>query len=312
MNRNGLKEYRIGWIGLGRMGYPMAERLARAGVEVGGYNRTRARAAPLAEAGVDLVDRPADLAGYDIVFTMVSTARDLMEVTTGEGGLLARDDAAPAVLVDCSTVSAEDSAALRAAAAARGTRLLVAAVSGNDVVARAGKLGVLASGPRDIYETVRPYLACFGPNVSYVGEDDAARTVKICHNMLLAIVYQSMAEIAVLGETAGVPRHVTLEAINRSVLGSTFTRYKTPAIVNLDFTVTFPLSLLLKDLDLACDLAKRTGAALPMTSVAHGLTQRLIARAGDGVDYTELLRQQAADSGLDLMSENVEVEDGLS
>lgn len=312
MKQNGLKAYRVGWIGLGRMGYPMAERLARAGAEVGGYNRTRARAEPLSEAGVTLYDRPAELAGYDIVFTMVSTARDLMEVTTGEDGLLTRDGAAPAILVDCSTVSAEDSAALREAAAARGTRLLVAAVSGNDVVARAGKLGVLASGPKEVYETVRPCLACFGPSVSYVGEDDAARTVKICHNMLLAIVYQSMAEIAVLGETAGVPRHVTLEAINRSVLGSTFTRYKTPPIVNLDFTVTFPLSLLLKDLDLARELAGRTGAALPMTSVVHELTRHMIAQAGDGVDYTELLRLQAAESGLELVAENVEVEDGLS
>jgi len=200
---------------------------------------------------------------------------------------------------------------LRKAAAARGTELMVAAVNGNDVVARAGRLRVLASGPRDGFETVLPYLACFGEDVSYVGDGDCARIVKICHNMLLAVTFQTLAEISVLAEKAGVPRHTTLDVINCSVLGSTNSRYRTPGMVNLDYSVSFTLELMQKDLGLALETAAEKGATVPMTAAVNELVARLIDRQGGDGDYTTLLGQQAEDCGLTLAPKDISLSDGL-
>ena len=101
-----------------------------------------------------------------------------------------------------------------------------------------------------------PYLSCFGPNVTYVGEGDVSRVVKICHNLYLGIMFEGLAEVTLLAEKHGVPRHVFLDVINNSVLGSTFSRYKTPVIANLDYTVTFTNTLMRKDLDLGLKAAE--------------------------------------------------------
>ena len=132
--------------------------------------------------------------------------------------------------------------------------MLAAPVSGNAKVIKAGKLSFVCSGPKcrlrrgdAVSEADRARAA------SYVGEGELARIVKICHNVFLGVVTQSLAEITVLAQKAGVPRHAFLDFINQSVMGSTFTRYKTPAFVNLDFKVTFTPHLLRKDLDLGLD-----------------------------------------------------------
>ena len=177
-------------------------------------------------------------------------------VLTGDGGLLTDPARAPKILVDLSTISPEASAEIRALAAARGVAMLVLAVSGNDVVARAGRLSMMLSGPRAAFDTVAPFLPVFGPNVTYVGEGEAARIVKICHNLFLGITFEGLAETALLAEAHGVPRHVFLDVINKSVLGSTFSRYKTPVIANLDHSVTFTSALMKKDLDLGLAAAR--------------------------------------------------------
>jgi 3-hydroxyisobutyrate dehydrogenase len=306
-----LAKYTVGWIGLGRMGLAMAERLAKAGVDLAGYNRTRAKAEPLLGLGMRLVDNPVELAERDIVFTMVSTAADLRQVLLGPDGLLCARKA-PKILAELSTVSAEESAELRAIATAKGTRMLAVPVSGNDVVARAGKLSVLVSGPADAYDVVAPYLACFGPIVKYVGDGDSARVVKLCHNMLLGIVFEGLAEVTVLAEKNGVPRHVFMDCINNSVLGSTFTRYKTPVIANLDFNVTFTHTLMRKDLDLGLRAGQKSGTKLPATQVVRDLVQRCVDEGKAEADYTTMLQRLAADAGLELTPDGVKVPDGLS
>ena len=218
----GDRALKLGWIGVGRMGYPMAERLARRGHDVAVYNRTRAKAEPLAALGVRLVDGPVDLADRDIVFTMVSASDDLMHVTLGRDGVLTAAGAAPKILIDCSTVSEEASLEVRQAAAKRGTKMLAAPVSGNGKVVKAGKLSVVVSGPKDAYEAALPYLEAIGQGVSYVGEGERARLVKICHNVFLGIVIQALVEVTILAEKGGVPRHAFLDFINKSVMGSTF------------------------------------------------------------------------------------------
>jgi 3-hydroxyisobutyrate dehydrogenase len=306
-----LKAHKIGWIGAGRMGYPMAERLAKAGCDVTVYNRTRAKAEPLTKSGIRLVDRPADLADRDIVFTMIAASDDLKQVTLGRDGVLTVAGKAPKILIDCSTVSEEASGEVRAAAAKLGTKMLASPVSGNGKVVKAGKLSVVVSGPKDAYETALPYLEKLGQGVSYVGEGELARMVKICHNVFLGIVIQALVEVTVLAQKGGVPRHAFLDFINKSVMGSTFSRYKTPALVNLDFAPTFTPVLLRKDLDLGLAAARKVGTPMAVTALVREILQGLIGQGFVDQDFATLLVQQAKAAGLPLEPENVPVSDGL-
>ena len=306
-----VREKRIGWVGTGRMGYALASRLLEAGCDVAVYNRTRSKAEPLTELGATVVDTPAELAGRDIVITMVAGSDDFKEVVLGETGLLSRPDAQPAIIVDSSTVSPEASAEVREQTEARGVALLAAPVSGNPSVVDAGKLTVVVSGPPDAWETARPYLELFGAGATYVGEGDVARLVKICHNLMLGVVAQSLAEITVLAEKGGVSRAAFLEFLNKSVMGSMFTRYKSPAIVNLDFTPTFTPALLYKDFHLGFEAAEEHGVPMPLAATAQQVVQALMGFGYDDVDFMALLELEARASGLELEAENVPVSDGL-
>jgi 3-hydroxyisobutyrate dehydrogenase len=306
-----LKGKRLGWVGTGRMGYALATRLLEAGCDVAVYNRTRAKAEPLGELGAVVVDSPADLVDRDIVFTMVAGSDDFKAVVLGENGLLSRSDAAPAVIVDSSTVSPDASADVGIEAERRGVALLAAPVSGNPSVVDAGKLTVVVSGPAEAWEVARPYLELFGAGATYVGEGDAARLVKICHNLMLGVVAQSLAEITVLAEKGGVSRAAFLEFLNNSVMGSMFTRYKTPAIVNLDFTPTFTPALLFKDFRLGFEAAEAHGVPMPVAAAAQQAVQALMGFGSDDVDFMALLELEARGSSLELEPENVTVSDGL-
>ena len=298
----------IGWIGTGRMGGALAERLAQAGLDVAVWNRTRAKAELLAPSGAVVVDSPADLADRDVVFTMVSADGDLEEVI---GQLLADPARAPQHVVDCSTVSAECSARVRATLADRGVAFVAAPVSGNGKVVKSGKLTLVCSGPQDAFEAVRPVIEMLGSHVTYVGVGEHARLVKICHNLLLGVVAQNLAEITVLAEKGGVPRAAFLDFINHSVMGSVFSRYKTPALVNLDFTPTFTPVLLRKDFDLGLTAAGELGVPMPVVAAAREPVQALIAQGHEKEDFAILIMLQAELSGLVLVPENVDVSDGL-
>ena len=305
------KQSSVGWIGIGRMGYAMAERLAKAGADVTVWNRTRSKAEPLASHGAKVAARVADLADCDIVFVMVSTWDDVKEVVAGPGGLLSTAKA-PKLIVECSSISLEGSAELRAILAERGTDLLAAPVSGNAKVIKAGRLSFVCSGPKSAFDAALPYLTMIAPAASYVGEGELARIVKICHNVFLGVVTQSLAEITMLAQKAGVPRHAFLDFINQSVMGSTFSRYKTPAFVNLDFKVTFTPQLLRKDLDLGLDAAKRFDVPMPLASITRDIVQTLIGHGMTEQDFAQLLLLEAESAGVKLVPENVSVSDGLS
>lgn len=301
----------LGWIGTGRMGSALVARLLRAGCEVTVYNRTRAKAEPLAQKGARLVDSPAQLADRDVVVTTVGGSEDFAEVVLGPRGLLSNGGRAPAVLVDASTVSIEVSERVRAAAAQRGTALLAAPVSGNPSVARSGRLSVVVSGPRDAYERTLPYLRLFGASVTYVGEGERARLVKICHNLLLGVVTQSLAEIAVLAERGGVSRSDLLGFINDSVVGSIFTRYKTPGLVNLDYTPTFTGHLLRKDFELGLEAGRALNVPLPVSSLVHQIVVQLVESGLGDQDFSALLELEAQRAGLQLRPEGRAMSDGL-
>ncbi len=302
----------IGWIGLGRMGEAMVKRLTAAGHGVKVWNRTRAKALPLADYGATIAEAKLDLAGCDVVFTMVSTTDDLKEVLFGEGGLVTGPKK-PTMVVDSSSISQEGSAEIRQRLEALGVAYLCAPVSGNAKVAKAGKLLIVASGPKAHYERVAPLLQAMGRKMMWVGEGELARVWKIAHNTMFGVIIQSLCEITVLAEKAGIPRHVFLESINDSVLGSMYTRYKSPVLTNLTFEqVTFTPKLLLEDLDLGLGAGKAQGVAMPAAAATRESVARLVGRGYDNVDFAVLLKETAADAGLELKPENVKVDDGLA
>jgi 3-hydroxyisobutyrate dehydrogenase len=311
----------LGWIGMGRMGYPMAERLIKEGCDVRIWNRTRSKAEPLAEKGATLVDSPVELNSVDILFTMVSTGSDLEQVYFGDKGVASgANGTLPKIFVDCSTIGFEQSAELRGRLKERGSEFIAAPVSGNGKCVKAGKLSAVASGPEAAFDTIKPYLETIAPaGVSYVGEGELARMCKVAHNVMLGVVIQNLAEITLLAEKAGVPRHAFLDFMNNSVMGSVFTRYKSNALVNLDWTTTFTPALLRKDLDLGLAAGREHGVPMPVTAATREALQAHFGAAtlqADPEAYLEkdfaaLLETLALAAGMKLESENVPIPTGL-
>ena len=309
----------IGWVGMGRMGYPMAERLVKAGYDVRIWNRTRSKAEPLAAKGATLVDSPADLAGVDVFCTMVSTGRDVEQVYFGENGLLSGEKT-PGIMIDWSSISTEESASLRERVTARGAEFLCSPVSGNGKCVKSGKLSAVVSGPEATFDKVKDIIATVAPmGAAYVGEGELARFCKIAHNVMLGVVIQNLVEITVLAEKAGIPRVAFLDFINNSVMGSIFTRYKTNALVNLDWTTTFTPQLLRKDLDLGLGAGRSLEVPMPVTAATREALQAHIGLAQQtddpegylAKDFAMLLETAAAHSGITLKSEERPYPTGL-
>ena len=303
--------HRIGWIGLGRMGEAMVKRLTKAGHAVSVWNRTASKALALVEYGATVAGSRQELAACEIVFTMVSTTDDLKQVLFGDGGLVAGEHK-PGLVVDSSSISQEGSAEIRQRLQAMGVTYLCAPVSGNAKVAKAGKLLIVASGPKASYEQAQAVLQAMGRKVMWVGEGELARVWKIAHNTMFGVVIQNLCEITVLAEKAGIPRHVFLESINDSVLGSMYTRYKSPTLTNLTFDqVTFTPQLLLKDMDLGLGAARTHGVAMPAAAATRESIARMVGRGHGHIDFAVLLAETARDAGLELKPENVAMSDGL-
>jgi 3-hydroxyisobutyrate dehydrogenase len=313
------KAQALGWIGAGRMGFAMAERLVRADHDVAIWNRTRAKAEPLAGLGAKLVDKPTDLASVDVLFTTVSTGHDLAEVLFGPGGALTAGKAPP-IVVDCSTIAVEESADIRRKIADLGGAFVACPVSGNAKVIKAGRLSAVASGPPAAFEAVQPLVEAFAPRgVFYVGEGELARVCKIAHNVMLGVVIENLIEITLLANKMGVPRHAFLAFMNNSAMGSMFTAYKSPALVNLDWTTTFTPGLLRKDLDLGLALGRDFDVPMPVTAATREVLQAHIGAAtlkADpeaylAQDFAAMAETMALMAGMTLASEQMDVPTGL-
>src|SRR5882724_10068694 len=311
---------KIGWIGTGRMGYPMVERLIKAGYDVTIWNRTRAKAEPLAKLGGKVVDKLFDLKDVDVLFSIVSTGKDLEQVYFGKNSVTGHGGKLPKIFVDCSTIAVEESASIRDRLAQLGSEYVAAPVSGNAKVIKAGKLSAVISGSEAACKTVAPLLEVIAPRgVSYVGDGELARICKIAHNVMLGVVIENLIEITLLANKMGVPRHAFLAFINNGVMGSMFTRYKSPALVNLDWTTTFTPELLRKDLDLGLGLGTAMGVPMPVTAAAREVLQSHFGAAQLkpdpekylAGDFAALLETMAIGAGLKLESENKQVLTGL-
>jgi 3-hydroxyisobutyrate dehydrogenase len=311
---------KIGWIGMGRMGYPMAERLLKAGHDVSIWNRTRSKAEPLTKLDGKVVDNLLELKEVDVLFSIVSTGKDLDQVYFGKNSVTGHGGRLPKIFVDCSTIAVEESASIRDRLGQLGSEYVAAPVSGNAKVIRAGRLSAVISGSERACRTVTPILSVIAPQgVSYVGEGELARVCKIAHNVLLGVVIENLIEVTLLANKMGVPRHAFLAFINNSVMGSMFTRYKTPALVNLDWTTTFTPELLRKDVDLGLALGREWGVPMPVTAATREVLQghfgaaTLKPRPDEYLqkDFSALMETMALSAGMKLASENKDVPSGL-
>jgi 3-hydroxyisobutyrate dehydrogenase len=315
-----VSKQKIAWIGTGRMGYPMVERLLKAGYDVAVWNRTRAKAEPLAKLGATVRDNLLEIKDADVVFSIVSTGKDLDQVYFGKNSISGHGGKLPKIFVDCSTISVEESAAIRDRLSQLGSEFVAAPVSGNAKVIKAGRLSAVISGNEAACKKVAPIVEAIAPQgVSYVGEGELARVCKIAHNVMLGVVIENLIEITLLANKMGVPRHAFLAFMNNSVMGSMFTRYKSPALVNLDWTTTFTPELLRKDLDLGLALGREWDVPMPVTAATREVLQNHFGAATLKSnpreylqkDFSALMETMALAAGMQLVSENKNIATGL-
>jgi 3-hydroxyisobutyrate dehydrogenase-like beta-hydroxyacid dehydrogenase len=288
----------LGWLGTGRMGAAMAGRLVDAGEQVSVWNRTRSKTEPLLAKGATVVETIADLGRCQIVFVMVSTPADLEEVVTGENGLLA-GPSKPATIVDCSTVSIETSAKVRTAATAAGVAFLAAPISGNPHVVAEGGACIVASGPIESFQQVKPYLDEIAKVAVHAGEQEQSRLVKLCHNLYLGMMVQALVEVTSLAEKGGTDRAAFLEFLNGTVLASDWVRKRTPDLVEQDWTPKFTTEGLRKDFDLGLGLARSLEVPMPVGAATYQLIQSAIGIGLRNEDLLSLYEQQARGAALE-------------
>jgi 3-hydroxyisobutyrate dehydrogenase-like beta-hydroxyacid dehydrogenase len=287
----------LGWLGTGRMGAAMAARLIDAGNDLLVWNRTRTKTGPLVAKGATAVLQIADLGAADIVFITVSTPEDLEEVVAGPQGLLSAARK-PSVVIDCSTVSIETSAAVRALAVKAGVGFLAAPVSGNPHVVAEGGACIVASGPPGVFKTAEAYLGQMAKVVVYAGGEEQSRLVKLCHNLYLGIMVQALAEVTSLAEKGGTDRAAFLDFLSGTVLGSDWVRMRAKDLVALDWTPTFTTELLRKDFDLGLAAARSLEVPMPVGASVHQLIQSAIGIGLRDKDFLSLFAQQARGAGI--------------
>lgn len=275
-------------VGLGRMGSALATRLLDKGMTVGVWNRSRPAVDRLVRRGAQAVPDLCLWRDASAVVTFLSDDQAVQEVCLGPHGLLAM---APkgALLIDMSTISLEGSALVAGEARRRGVDYLRSPVSGNPDVLASGNLTVIVSGDSEAVERARPILEMVGSNVLYVGANEQARVVKLALNAILAATAQMLAEVVTLCEACEVDRSTVLDVIGRSVVGSPFIRYKTPALVDHQYQATFTTAMLLKDLRLIAGAAGSVGVQLPVTQLVTTLATGACEDGLSGLDFMALL-----------------------
>lgn len=249
-------------------------------------------------AGARQVDTIDDLTGCDIVFTTVMSSPDLLAVTLGPGGLLT-GKTAPKVIVDCSTVSDDAANEVRTAAVERGTAMLSAPVSGNASMVAAGRAAIVASGPDDAFDAARGYLESMAASVVHCGPNEEARLVKLCHNLLLGMITEALAEVVTLSEKGGIAPAAFLDFINGSVLASTFIGHKGDAMRSRDYSPTFTSKSLRKDFDLGLAAARTLEVPLPLAASTQQLIHTAIGYGYGDDDYAALYELTTRAAGME-------------
>jgi 3-hydroxyisobutyrate dehydrogenase-like beta-hydroxyacid dehydrogenase len=262
---------RVGVIGLGNMGSIMASRLLSAGFQVWVNNRTPARAERLLKAGAHWAESGDAIADQvELLISMVSDDDAVLAITSGAGGILTRPHP-DLVYADMSTVSPDASEIVASAAESSAVPYLRAPVSGSTTVAEAGALGILASGPQEALDAFDPVFTVIGKRVFYLGQGDEARIMKLALNMLVAQTVLGLSEALVLGERAGLDWQAMLDVFSESAVASPLVQYKASSLSKYDFEAAFTTAMVTKDLDVALEGGRRTGAVMPTTALSQEL-----------------------------------------
>lgn len=262
---------KIGFVGLGIMGRGMAETLLRAEYELTVYNRTRTKAEQLGNVGAKVADTPAAAAkGSDVVITMLSDPAAVREAVLGPSGVIEGIEK-DAVLIDCSTVDPETTAATSKAARERGAQLLDAPVGGSKVAASKGELIMLVGGEEAALAKVRDVMECMSKRIVYAGPSGSGTLVKLCFNLIVSHVMAALSEAMVLGVGGGLKPEVVLEAIMAGVIGSPFIEWKGNCVMDRDFSTNFSTSLMHKDIGLMMNAGNALNVALPVTAAVKEL-----------------------------------------
>ena len=270
----------VGFIGLGTMGGPMAQRLLDAGYTVTGYNRTQSRAQWLMDLGMRWAGSPRAVAeAADVTFTMLRDTQALEDVAAGPDGLVAGLGPGK-IYVDMSTVSPDASRTLAGRVAETGAQMLDAPVSGSSVTLLAGRLSIMAGGDREVFEQVKPILQAIGPTVNYVGGNGLAVAMKVATNLSLPVQVLAFCESILLAEKSGIPRETAIEVLLNSVVASPALQYRIPLILDPPEEPLFDVNMMQKDLKLALEMGEALGVPLPTTALSN---QWLTAARGWGV-----------------------------
>jgi 3-hydroxyisobutyrate dehydrogenase-like beta-hydroxyacid dehydrogenase len=294
---------KVGFVGVGKMGSRMANRLIDAGHDVTVWNREDAfydeNVGPLKAKGAAAAASPAEAgSGKDICFTNVADGPSLKEVCLGINGILT-SASPPKMMVDMATVGPWESAEIAEAAEAAGVGFLRSPVSGSTVLAETGKLTIIASGERSVYDAADPYLAALGEVRHYVGTGESARYLKLIFNLNIFAQMQILAESAVLGEKGGLDWETMLEVVTSSVAASPFVRYKIPPMQKRNYSPTFTLGLARKDVNLALEAARRAGVDMPVTKLVLDLQEQAMAEGLTDLDVAAVTLWYEKKAGLD-------------
>ena len=288
----------LGFVGLGVMGSRMVKRLLDAGHAVRGYNRTKAKAQWLLDAGMTWGDSPrAVAAAAEVVFTMVTDTAALHAVTGGPEGILTGLGAGK-VYIDMSTCSPAASRDLAGQAAARGARMLDAPVSGSVITLEQGRLSIMAAGDRDIFERVKPILQAIGPKVTFVGTNGLAVTMKIATNLSLAVQMLAFSESVLLAEKSGIPRSTAVEVLLGTVIASPMITYRGPFVLAMPDEAWFDCGMMQKDMQLALELGRRVGVPLPTTALTNEVLTAARATGLERRDFAAIFEVLATLAGV--------------
>lgn len=280
----------LGFIGLGLMGSRIVKRLLAAGHQVSGYNRTRAKAENLIQAGMQWKNSPREVAqAADITLTMVTDTAALSSITNGPDGILAGLSTGK-IYVDMSTVSPKLIRDLSERVAATGANMLEAPVSGSVPAVESGTLIIYVGGDADVLEKARPIFEALSQKIIHVGESGRAISMKIAINLNLAPQLISLFEGVLVAERSGIPRAAALDALLNSVAASTAMKYRAPFMLKLPEEVWFSAAMMKKDINLALELGKELGVTLRSAELANEMLTKAIEMGWGDEDFAVLFK----------------------
>lgn len=289
---------KVAWVGLGKLGLPMAARIVEAGHPVKGFDLSHERLALAERVGVAThQELAAAVEGCRWVFVSIPDDQALLGLTL-EPGELIHHMAPGSTLIETSTVSIEASMQVAQAAEARGLAYLRCPVSGNPVAAEAGTLSAMVSGPREALDDAQPVLASFTKAQYWLGADEQARFAKLAINLMIAVSAGMMGEALAMARKGNIGWEAMLELMADSAVGSPMVKYKTQPLKERDFTSTFSAAQMAKDLDLILGCAHGSGVPVPLAAQMREAYTALIATGHGGDDYIATVHHTEHLSGL--------------